>query len=446
LACTTRITYGSTWLHPANHPAQYDVVSSDVTWDGTCVDSGGNSYAVLSNGWKPYFAGSGACDLALDYASSCADTGACTTRVTYGSAWLSAPNHAAHYDDIADRVFASSACTAAGSDSYVQLSNGFQPHFAGGNTCELSLRWTNCGGLYNNPVIPTDCPDPGVVYDGTKYVLSCTSGNATDAFPIYTSTDQVNWTPQGHILPRAAQPAWAVSDFWAPEIHHVGTHWVAYFSARDRATSLLSIGAAYADAATGPFTALGAPLVQQAGIGLIDASEFTDTDGTPYLLWKVDGVEVGNPTPIHAQALAADGLSLAAGDPTTLITDDQAWEAGDTEAPWMILHGGVYYLFYSGNVYYNAGYAIGVASAPSPLGPFTKANEPILVSGGAWVGPGHCSVLDEPDGTYVIYHAWVQGHVNGPGDGRLVLVDRIEWANGLPAVPGAPSSATRPVP
>ena len=64
--CSTRITYGSAWIHGANHPAPSDDAGGVVTWDGACVDDGANSYALLSNGWKPYFSGNGACVIALD--------------------------------------------------------------------------------------------------------------------------------------------------------------------------------------------------------------------------------------------------------------------------------------------------------------------------------------------------------------------------------------------
>jgi beta-xylosidase len=181
-------------------------------------------------------------------------------------------------------------------------------------------------------------------------------------------------------------------------------------------------------------------------MGHIDASEITASNGTPYLLWKDDGNAVGQQTPIHAQQLASDGLSLT-GSPTTLITNDQPWEGPLVEGPWMVQHGGSYYLFYSANSYASTAYAIGVASAPSPLGPFTKAGGPILVTGGAWAGPGHCSVVDTPaSDTYIVYHAWEAGSV-GKAPGRLVLTDAVHWdASGWPSVPLAPSSTSRPLP
>ncbi|MGZ3408714.1 MAG: glycoside hydrolase family 43 protein, partial [Polyangia bacterium] len=209
----------------------------------------------------------------------------------------------------------------------------------------------------------------------------------------------------------------------------------------------LAIGAATAAAATGPFSALAAPLVHDAAMGLIDATEFEAADGSKYLLWKEDGNAVGKPTPIRGQKLAADGLSLV-GTATTLITNDQPWEGAVVEGPWLVAHGGWYYLFYSGNSYANATYAVGVARATTPLGPYTKATAPIVTSSAVWIGPGHCSVVDGPGGDAImLYHAWASGHVNGPGDARLLLIDRIVWsAAGWPTLPAAPSVTTLPMP
>lgn len=440
--CATRITYGDAWIHPAGHPDPFDDVGGPLTWDGVCTDDGSSSFAVLANGWKPYFAGHSACVIALD--STCPGAPACTTRVSYGGAWLAAPGHPATYDDVAGRVFWDRGCVNQGGGSFATLSNGWAPHFTGADACAMSFAYQGCGGLYENPSIPGGCADPGVLRDGGQYVVACTSGNAAKAFPLHTSTDLVHWKPAGDIFPAAQKPGWAMGDFWAPEVHRVGAHYVAYFTARHQ-DGRLSIGAATAASVLGPFTDLGQPLVHDATMGMIDATEFDD-GGTPYLVWKADGNAVGKATPIYGQALSADGTSLV-GSRVTLITNDQGWEGGVVEGPWVVARGGSYYLFYSGNAYYNGSYAVSVARASSPLGPYQKAGAPILTTNGAWVGPGHCSVVDTPAGdTYMVYHAWQPGHVNGPGDQRLLLVDAVVWSGGWPGVPEAPSIGARPMP
>jgi beta-xylosidase len=399
--------------------------------------------ATLSNGWAPYFSGQAGCVMALD--ATCPDDTGCTTRIGYGPAWIPAPNHPNFYDDVAGRVFWERGdCTNTGGNSYARLSNGWTPTFSGNNACDVSFRYTGCGGLYANSILDA-CADPGVLLDGSTYVLTCTSGNAANAFPIRTSTDLVSWTSHGSIFPSGHHPAWAASDFWAPEIHKVGSHYVAYFTARG-SDGVLAVGAATASAATGPFTDLGHALVHDASMGMIDPTEFTSADGTPYLVWKADGNAVGQHTPIYGQQLTADGTALT-GTRHTLITNDEGWEGGVVEGPWVVLHDGSYFLFYSGNSYANATYAVGVAKASSPLGTYSKLGSPILTSDTPWKGPGHCSVVSAPSGnTVMVYHAWQAGHVNGAGDSRHLLIDPVQWSGGWPSMPAAPSSTSRPLP
>ncbi len=439
--CSTTVSYGDA-LDTALHADTVDAFYGSVTWDGACTDDGASSYALLSNGTKRYFKGHGRCVLALDRTCGAADV--CKTRVTYGAAWQHAANHSAQFDDTTGRVFWDGACVNQTSTSSATLSNGWSPHFDGTDACAVSFSYTQCGGLYTNPVIPTDCPDPGVMRDGSHYVLSCTSGGAKDAFLIRTSPDLVHWTGVGRIFPSASKPVWATGDFWAPEIHQVGTHYVAYFTAR-HTDGKLSIGAATSASATGPFTDLGQPLVHDATMGMIDATEFASADGTPYLVWKEDGNAAGKHTPIYGQPLSKDGTQLT-GTRQTLITNDLAWEGGVVEGPWVVQHAGTYFLFYSGASYADASYAVGVARSQSPLGPYEKAGAPIVKTNATWVGPGHCSVIDTPAGdSYMVYHSWRAGHVHTPGDGRLTLVDAVHWGD-WPSLPEAPSVTSRPMP
>lgn len=442
--CSTRITYGSAWIHGPDHPDDFDTASDVVTWDGICAFDGANSYATLSNGWKPYFSGRGSCVIALDYTACPQAPSTCATRIAYGPGWKAAPNHPETYDDVGEAVLWSGVCRDNGGDSYGALSNGWTPYFSGTGACDLSFRYTQCGGLYSNPTRDVDCADPGVLYDGTRYVMTCTSGNAPNAFELYTSPDLVHWQPSGNIFPAASKPSWAVSDFWAPEIHRVGNGFVAYYTARHK-DGMLSIGAATAPSVLGPYKDLGQPLVHDVSTGFIDANHYQDPSGKHYLIWKEDGNAAGQSTPIHGQELAPDGLSLV-GTRKTLITNDQGWEGPLVEGPWMIDHAGKYYLFYSANFYASAQYSVGVARADFPLGPYIKAPQPILTSAGRWAGPGHGSVITTPKGeTWHVYHSWLAGQVGG-GPGRLPLIDRVFWENGWPTMRAAPSYRSLPPP
>ncbi|HPY16328.1 MAG: Beta-xylosidase [Deltaproteobacteria bacterium ADurb.Bin207] len=442
--CTTRITYGSSWIHGDNHPDDFDIASGIITWDGSCQADGGNSYATLSNGWKPYFKGKGTCVIALDYEGCQGVPASCESRVTYGPKWMPAPNHPDYFDDVQGALTWNGACHNDGSASYATLSNGWKPHFSGNSACDLAFRYTQCGGLYVNPVVGKDCPDPGVVFDGTQYVMACTGGGSGDAFPLRHSDDMVHWKWKGYIFPTKDRPSWAVSHFWAPEIHKIGSKFVAYFTAKHK-NGALSIGAATASAALGPYKDIGKPLLNNPSMGLIDATHYEDPQGKHYLLWKEDGNAVGKPTPIYGQELASNGLSLV-GSPVKLITNDMAWEGALVEGPWLIDHGGYYYLFYSANGYASASYGVSVARASSPLGPYKKAPAPLLRTAGAWAGPGHGSILTTPRGeTWHIYHSWQAGHV-GKDPGRVVLIDRVFWDGDWPTMLGAPSSVSLPPP
>jgi GH43 family beta-xylosidase len=98
------------------------------------------------------------------------------------------------------------------------------------------------------------------------------------------------------------------------------------------------------------------------------------------------------------------------GDPIDLLSSE-SWErylgiVGIIEGPWVLKRNNVYYLMYSGNATSSVDYAVGYATAVSPLGPFSKyAGNPVLAKGGGVLGPGHNSVVEAPDGSLVIvYH------------------------------------------
>lgn len=293
---------------------------------------------------------------------------------------------------------------------------------------------------YGNPVVPFDCPDPGVLgvddVSGPQFYMVCTGGS----FPIRRSRDLVLWSDTGAAVLPGGKPAWAANGFrnWAPELHRVGDRYVAYFTSVNGA-DVLSVGAAWADDPLGPYVETDGPLVEHP-LGVIDASYYDDS-GTPYLTYKIDGNSQGKPTPIFIRQLTPDGLAFA-GEPVQILTNDpNTWEGGVVEAQWLVRRDGFYYLVYSGNVYDHR-YRTGVARSADLFGPYEKLGPPILANNERWVGPGHGSLLAVGGRDYFVYHAWTNagdGKHDG-GKGRHVLVDRVDWESGWPRIhDGTPS-------
>jgi arabinan endo-1,5-alpha-L-arabinosidase len=114
-------------------------------------------------------------------------------------------------------------------------------------------------------------------------------------------------------------------------------------------------------------------------------------------------------TPVWAQRLADDGLSLI-GAPTRILTNDLDWEGHLVEGPFITLQKGRYWLFYAGNDFASPAYGIGVAVADHPLGPYVKQPEPLLKSSREWTAPGHPSVAPGLDGEpQLFFHAFHPG-------------------------------------
>ncbi|URD60808.1 glycoside hydrolase family 43 protein [Sphingomonas sp. KRR8] len=143
--------------------------------------------------------------------------------------------------------------------------------------------------------------DPAVLKVDGGWLLTATSNDQPDAFPLAFSSDLKTWEHRGFIFPEGSTPAWTatgarVADFWAPEIARVGDeYWVAY-TARQHSNAL-AIGLARAATPFGPWVDNGEPLITggkvlypgtSASGGVIDSHIFTDQDGTPYLFWKKD--------------------------------------------------------------------------------------------------------------------------------------------------------------
>jgi len=223
-----------------------------------------------------------------------------------------------------------------------------------------------------NPVVDEDFPDPDVLQvDGTYYAYA--TNTATLNVQVATSTDLDTWeVSDTDALP--ALPSWVIpGKTWAPEVTQFGPdRFVMYTTTTNFDPTYQCIAVATATSPEGPFEVVGdGMLVCPADEGgAIDASTFTDDDGSRYLVWKNDGNCCSIPTRFYLQELSDDGLELV-GEVTELgIRNDRSWEGAVIEAPTLLERDGTYYLFYSGGNFASAGYSVGYATSDSLRGPY----------------------------------------------------------------------------
>lgn len=277
------------------------------------------------------------------------------------------------------------------------------------------------GGASAGLVYPFDFPDPDVVLFGNTYYAYATNSVAGN-IQIISSTDLKDWASVGNALP--SLPGWATANqTWGPSVTSWNGTYLMFYTAEFAPSDTQCISVATASNPAGPFIDNSVlPLeCQQALGGSIDPSAFTDANGVPYLVWKSGGP--GSST-IWSQQLNTAGTGFAAGTtPVQLLAPDQPWEAGTVEAPDLVLVNGHYFLFFSGNNWDSANYAVGVADCIGPLGPCTDASpNPILSSGTDVAGPGGESVFVDTQGNFwMAFHAWVPGAVGFPNSRDLYL-------------------------
>ncbi|MDQ4120260.1 MAG: family 43 glycosylhydrolase [Acidobacteriota bacterium] len=283
---------------------------------------------------------------------------------------------------------------------------------------------------YTNPVIPGDFPDPSVIRVGKDYYATATTGGWAPHFPILHSKDLVNWRVVSSVFDK--KPAWAKGDFWAPEIaEDKGKFYVFYTARRDEGKDkkgTLCVAVAVADKPDGTYTDKGALICQE--MGSIDGFFIRDDKGVPYLIWKEDGNDRGQPTWMYAAELEAD-LTKLKGKPQRLFSNEgTGWENHVVEGADVVRRNGWFYMFYSGNACCgrSCNYAMGVARAKRILGFWEKyPKNPILDENDAWQCPGHGTIAQTPDGRdFMLYHAYRKSS-DAFNIGREGLLDKIEW-------------------
>ena len=280
-------------------------------------------------------------------------------------------------------------------------------------------------GAFKNPVFASNFPDPMLVKGPDAYVVVATNGNGSNVQTL-VSDDLTSWKQGPDALPAIA--GWSTAGkVWAPEVaRRPDGRYLLYYTTPGPDATIQCVSVAVGPKPQGPFVDSSTkPLVCDTKTGgSIDASPFTAADGKRYLYWKNDGNAIGADTYLWGQQVDATGTKLV-GKPTRLFKQDQPWEGNLVEAPFGWEQDGTFHLFYSANDYGSDAYAVGRAVADSPLGPFTKDPEPVLVSNEVAAGPGHCALFTKDGKTWMVYHAWAPDAIGSDVPGRTLWLSEV---------------------
>ena len=273
-------------------------------------------------------------------------------------------------------------------------------------------------------VLALDFPDPAVIQDGSTWYAFATTGKSHH-IQLATSPDFDKWSlkPGHDALPKPGPWVHEKSpSVWAPHVvKNAAGDFVMYYSARDKTSAAQHcVGVATSKSVLGPYDPQPQPFAcDTARGGAIDASGFTDADGSRYVVYKVDSNSLGHggsclntvapivPTPLMLQKVGPDGFTKVGAAVQIL---DRSHAAGPlVEAPNLVRSAdGKYVLFFSSNCFSTKWYDISYAIADKVEGPYVKAG-PFAVTGTAGLySPGGASVT--PDGTRMVFHAGKVGH------------------------------------
>jgi arabinan endo-1,5-alpha-L-arabinosidase len=295
------------------------------------------------------------------------------------------------------------------------------------------------------PVFDENFADPFLIRAGDGYV-----GFATSPVPVESGVALQGLVSDDLRVWRSVGPVLTVdgsfgTTLWAPEVVEAdGAWWLHYSAGFDIRGHHIRV--ARADSPTGPFVDQGVNLTPDEPFA-IDATVLLDEDGTRYLYYAHDVLDAERPG-THLAVRRMRSMTELDPEIVPVLAPNADWQIyerdrhmyGRTfdwhtlEGPTVVRRGDTYTMLYSGGSWEGPDYGVSYATAPSPTGPWTHAggDAPLLLSRAltGQAGPGHNSLLELADGTWVTaYHAW-----NAEGTARQMHIAPVEWNGPHPRV------------
>lgn len=287
---------------------------------------------------------------------------------------------------------------------------------------------TTLNARLTGDLVPTH--DPVIARDGDTYYVFST-GHGERLLETKSSKDLVHWTAGAPVFTK--MPDWApkavpgTNGMWAPDISFVNGRWRLYYSVSTFGSNRSAIGMATnatLDPKAPTFAWRDEGLVVQSmpsdDFNAIDPNFVIDAQGRHWLslgsfwtgikLFELDR-KTGKPLKPGAKPYSIARRPAPAGGPAPV------------EAPFIVPHGGFYYLLVSYDYCckgVNSTYYTVVGRSKAITGPYLGKDGSALMEGGGTIflradlqeqqrfrGPGHAGWLhDKDDRDYVVYHAY----------------------------------------
>ena len=273
-----------------------------------------------------------------------------------------------------------------------------------------SAKSSGTHATFMNPILGGDYPDPTIMREGNDYYMTHSCFDYQPGLVVFHSKDLVHWEPISYALKTY------LGSVWAPDICKYKDKYYIYFTVAGKGRSNYVV---YASSPYGPWSD---PIDLK--IGNIDPCHVVGEDGQRWMFMS-GGKRV---------KLSSDGLSIVKGTEEVVYRgwkypDEWVTEGMCLEGPKLRRIGEYYYYLNAegGTAGPPTSHMVVQARSRSINGPWEDApNNPLIHTWSKderWWSKGHGSLVDTPDGKWVIvYHSYEKDFTNL---GRQTLMEPV---------------------
>lgn len=303
--------------------------------------------------------------------------------------------------------------------------------------------------------------DPVMMRQGDTFYIFCTGGGRRSGIiPIRCSKDLHNWQRCGSVFDRL--PEWATQEIpeargaWAPDISFFNGRYHIYYSVstfgkNNSAIGLVTNKTLDPNSPDYKWEDQGRVLRSTEGRddwNAIDGNLVLEGTDKAWLCWGSfwGGIKMRRIDRATGKFSREDTTLYSLASRPRAGAHQTPPTEGAIEAPFIVKHKDYWYLFVSFDFCCRGAkstYKIMVGRAKSVTGPYVDREGKAMTKGGGtlvleattpdWRGPGHCAVVQDTSGDYLVFHAY-----HGQTGRSELKISTIVWEDGWPKVSELP--------